>query len=373
MNDLTSPSVSGVPAPALFKGRNPLPEIRGPILLLQLGDIGDVVFSLPALSALQRHFAGCDVWMGVRKKAEGLLEDIPGLAGVIGVHAVPLSPAAALRYHAGFIRALRRKRFSLAVDLRTGTRGTFMAYLSGAPVRIGRLDHGKQDIRKRLLTHLVRPDPRMEAEQYAALHHLNILAAVGVPWDQGTPVIPVPAGKKRRVQGFLKSQGIPTDRSVVAVSAFSLWSYKEWRPDGWTRVIRHLVQHHGVSVVVTGSREECTRARALVRRIPEGAYNLAGKTPMEMLPALFAACRLFIGVDSGSLHVAAAAGTPTVALFGPSSAVIWAHRGKRHLTVSKDWPCLPCRRKGCDNTETSRCLEELTAEEVLAAVDEQFG
>ncbi|MBW1954826.1 MAG: glycosyltransferase family 9 protein [Deltaproteobacteria bacterium] len=373
MSDLKSQSACGVPAAALFKGRNPLPKIGGPILLIQLGDIGDVVLSVPALLALQRHFAGCDVWMGVRKKAEGLLEDIQGLAGVIGVDAAPSSPAPALRYYAGFVSALRRKRFSLAVDLRTGTRGTFMAYLSGAPVRIGRLDHGKQEIRKRLLTHLVRPDPRLEAEQYAALHHLNILAAVELPCDQGTPVIPVPAGKKRRVHGFFESQGIPADRPVVAVSPFSLWSYKEWRLEGWTRVIRDLVQRYGVSILVTGSRQECARARALVRRIPEGAYNLAGKTPMEMLPALFAACRLFVGVDSGSLHVAAAVGTPTVALFGPSSVVTWAPRGKRHLTVSKDWPCLPCRKKGCDNTETSRCLEELTAEEVLAAVDQQLG
>jgi heptosyltransferase-3 len=137
--------------------------------------------------------------------------------------------------------------------------------------------------------------------------------------------------------------------------------------------MRHLVEHRKVFVVVTGSAGEHGRAQALLRELPEGYFNLAGKTPMGILPALFSMCRLFIGVDSGSLHIAAAVGTPTVALFGPSSAVTWAPRGKGHRTVSKPWPCVPCREKGCSGSGVSRCLEEMTVDEVLAAVDEQFG
>jgi len=87
-----------------------------------------------------------------------------------------------------------------------------------------------------------------------------------------------------------------------------------------------------------------------------------------MYAALLQRCDLFIGVDSAGLHIAAAVGTPTVSIYGPSAPASWAPRGSSHLVVQKDWPCVPCRRKGCDDSEQCRCLDELTVEEILQAV-----
>jgi heptosyltransferase-3 len=86
------------------------------------------------------------------------------------------------------------------------------------------------------------------------------------------------------------------------------------------------------------------------------------------LAAVFKVCKLFIGVDSAGVHIAAAVGIPTVSIFGPSSASDWAPRGKHHYVVNKALPCVPCTDKGCQDSEFSRCLEELTLKEVKTVI-----
>ena len=81
---------------------------------------------------------------------------------------------------------------------------------------------------------------------------------------------------------------------------------------------------------------------------------------------------LFIGVDSAGVHIAAAVGLPTVCIFGPSSYVDWAPRGRQHRVVYKNLPCVPCKNKGCQGSGISRCLEELTVEAVKTVVKNQM-
>ena len=138
--------------------------------------------------------------------------------------------------------------------------------------------------------------------------------------------------------------------------------------DNYIRLVDWLVSTYHVSVVITGSRDERTQADEIIRRCNGSTYNLAGKTSIGMLAAVFKACKLFIGVDSAGVHIAAAVGTPTVAIFGPSSTIDWAPRGKRHRFVRKDIPCIPCQQKGCQGSGISRCLDELTVPEVQTAV-----
>ena len=109
-----------------------------------------------------------------------------------------------------------------------------------------------------------------------------------------------------------------------------------------------------------------------MRRCGSGVFNLAGKTSLGELAAVLKHCHLFIGGDSAGLHIAAAVGTPTISLFGPSSPVSWAPIGEEHEVICKNWECVPCRNKGCQNREWSRCLEELTLEEVQPVVERQI-
>ncbi|MDD5775812.1 MAG: glycosyltransferase family 9 protein, partial [Candidatus Omnitrophica bacterium] len=176
---------------------------------------------------------------------------------------------------------------------------------------------------------------------------------------------------------ILETAGVPSERPVVAIQPFSLWRYKEWSAEKYSQLIRRIISVYRVSVVITGSQNEFVMAKDLVDRCGDAAggdrrvFNLAGKTSLGELAALVQSCRLFIGADSAGMHIAAAVGTPTIIIFGPSAPASWAPVGNQHRIVQKSLDCVPCRQKGCDGSEVCRCLEELTVDEVWAVVQSQ--
>ncbi|MEW5910108.1 MAG: glycosyltransferase family 9 protein, partial [Thermodesulfobacteriota bacterium] len=173
------------------------------ILLIQLGDIGDVILSLPAIQAVKRHFDRSRLVVCVREKARELLDGVPEVDGVIAVDKKMRRFFSEIEYQIRFLRTLRRHRFDLAIDLRTGTRGTVIAVLSGAQHRVGRLDDGRQTWRRLFFSHLVKPDPGLELGQYAAEHHLNILASIGVVSHHFIPKLNLNMDRRRRVRDIL--------------------------------------------------------------------------------------------------------------------------------------------------------------------------
>ena len=96
---------------------------------------------------------------------------------------------------------------------------------------------------------------------------------------------------------------------------------------------------------------------------------MAGQLTLQELGALIAKARFFFGADSAPMHLAAAVNTPAVALFGPSGAYNWGPWGQGHLVIQKEMECVPCGLDGCEGTKISRCLTELTPEEVVEQVE----
>lgn len=339
-------------------------EIRK-ILLIQLGDIGDVVLSFPCIVALQEKFPQAAVVVAVRDKAAGLLANCPG-AGVLAVRGGD-SLAGQFR----FIRQLRGHHFDLAIDLRTGTRGAIIARLSGARIRLGYYDPDGQSWRNRLFTDLV--DFPYTPDLHVIDHLLGLLEPYGISTSQRSPRMVLPDSIKAAASRLLAQNHIPAGARLVALQPFSLWRYKELAEGKYVELIKAILVHHPLAVLVTGSPDDRERAAAIVAAAGEGCFNLAGQTSIDLYAALLANCELFIGVDSAGLHLAAAVGTPTVSIFGPSSPISWAPRGPVHSLARNAWPCLPCRMKGCDGLEKSRCLDELEVGEVWEVVKAQLG
>lgn len=339
-------------------------EIRK-ILLIQLGDIGDVVLSFPCIVALQERFPEAAVVVAVRDKGAGLLANCPG-AGVLAVRG-----GESLAGQFRFIQQLRGHHFDLAIDLRTGTRGAIMARLSGARIRLGYYDPEGQSWRNRLFTDLV--DFPYTPDLHVIDHLLGLMAPYGITTSQRSPVMVLPAPVKEAASRLLAQNNIPTATRLVALQPFSLWGYKELAEGKYIELIKLLTSHHQVKVLVTGSAADRERAATIVAAAGEGCLNLAGQTSIDLYAAVLANCALFIGVDSAGLHLAAAVGTPTVSIFGPSSPISWAPRGAEHLLARKAWPCLPCRMKGCEGREKSRCLDELEVAEVWQVVSKQLA
>jgi heptosyltransferase-3 len=176
---------------------------------------------------------------------------------------------------------------------------------------------------------------------------------------------------EERVQELLASLGLAPGAFVVMHPGAG-WRFKCWNPAGYARVIEHL-HHQGLPVILTGTStaHEQELLTAILSQCRTTPVNLAGKLSLKELGALMSRARFFFGVDSAPMHLAAAVGTRAVALFGPTGAYNWAPWGPGHLVIQKEWDCIGCGQDGCDGSKVSRCLEEITPEEVLDRMAEQ--
>ncbi len=340
------------------------------ILLIQLGDIGDVVLTIPTIKALKENYPSAEIFVLLRNYALELIEGCPWVDGVISVKKDKGKLRDEICYQKDLLLGLRRKGFELAIDLRAGTRGAIVSFLSGASFRVGRYRGDGRLWRNRLFTHLI--EPENESCEYSALHNLNILAPLELRIEDTSPELTVTKEKERIAADILRRQKVPLERPIIAIHPFSRWGYKEWPIGNYIELINDIGSRYGVSIVITGPDDERDRAAEIVKGSKIDVYSLAGKTSIAELVAVLKRCSLLIGIDSAAVHIAAAVGIPTVTIFGPSSPVNWAPRGKQHCVIYKDLPCVPCRKKGCDNSEVSQCLDELSVEEVAPVIDKRL-
>lgn len=342
------------------------------ILLIQLGDIGDVVLSIPAFQAVHEKYPHATIIIAVREKAQELIQNLPCAHGVISINKDKRPFFSEIQHQYTFFSLIRRYQFDLVFDFRTGTRGAILAFLSGARERVSFFDP-ECFWRNHLFTKLYHLDYNLP--QHVSDYYLSLLKAHGFNAHDPVPVIHVTEKMSKRAAFILERANIPPELPLVAVQPFSLWRYKEWGIDKYVQLIRQILSAYQVSIILVGSHDEHERAQTIVdhcTKFSRSVFNLSGKTSLGELAAILKSCRLLIGSDSAGMHIAAAVETPTVIIFGPSAPASWAPRWNRHATVQKTMSCVPCRQKGCNDTEVSRCLEELDVNDVYTVVRSQY-
>jgi lipopolysaccharide heptosyltransferase II len=352
----------------LIKGNSLQTQDIRNILLIQLGDIGDVVLTFPCLRALREHFPQAAIIIAVMEKAKELIEDCPWVSGVITINKEKRSLFQEISYQGSFFSEVRKYHFDLAIDMRRGTRGAILGYLSGARQRIGFYSYKKGLFRNSLFSHLAVPVKK--PGQHMTEYYLSLLEEYHLDTEKIRPELYISHEKQQRATALFREEEIPLGRPIVALQPFSLWQRKEWGIKKYGQLINWIRSAYGFPVIITGSARERGRAEEIVAVCGGNAFNLAGKTSLSILGAVIKRCGLLIGVDSAGIHIAAAVGTPTVSIFGPTLFSSWAPRGEQHRIVHKDLPCVPCDKKGCNGSGVSLCLEELTVEEVQHVVRE---
>jgi heptosyltransferase-3 len=338
------------------------------ILVIKLKQPGDVLVSTPVIAALKEAWPGCLLTYLVPKDTEEMVAGHPGLDGLMVVDRRAQTWGQALR----FIWNLRRPHFDLVLELSGGDRGAIYAFLSGARERVG-FEHPGQPFWQRhgCFTRLL---PRPPVKMHMVDQNLEAVRALGLNpvnprlqffWDSRV---------EERINDLLRSSGL-NERPFAVMHPGAGWRFKCWTPAGYARVIEFFEQEWGLPVVLTGTRaaHEQELLAAIHQECRGTPIDLAGRLSLKELGALIAKARLFFGVDSAPMHLAAAVNTPAVALFGPSGVFNWGPWGEGHLVIAKDWDCLPCGQDGCEGSKVSRCLTELTPEEVLEAIAHHFG
>lgn len=349
----------------------PLGECRR-ALVVKLRHHGDVLLASPVLGALRAAAPALEVDALVYDDTAAMLEGHPALAMLHTVGrgwrglALPGRLAAEWR----LLAALRARRYDLLVHLSEHPRGAWLARLLGARYRVAPAYAGRSRFWKKSFSH------RFALAKNAGRHmvewNLDALRRIGVqPAPAVRRVAFVPGQEaERAIEARLGELGIEPG-GFVHLHPASRWRFKCWPAARHAELIGRLVAA-GERVVLTAApnAEELAHAGEIARLAGGACVNLAGALSIKELGALSARARLFIGVDSMPMHLAAALGTPVVALFGPSGELEWGPWNVAHRVVSGDQSCRPCGNDGCGGSKVSECLETLEVERVWRAARE---
>lgn len=342
------------------------------ILLLQLGDIGDIVLTTPTIRAAKETFPDAQVSIMVRKPFGSLLAADPHLYEIVESTKFRGSLFYVIKESFTFARRLRRAHYDLVIDLRTGDRGAIYSYFTGAKVRAGRPGGGNQFWHRFSFNKIIHHTKSAPIAHPGAAQSLRIVQEISINTHDSIPRLFISNNDAARATELLMECGLSSGNRWISINPFSRWKYKEWSINKWKIVIDHLWNSHQIPVVLIGSAEESTACMAITASRAGYTFNLAGRTTLGELAALISMSSLHLGVDSAAPHIAAALETPTITIHGPTDWRAWRIVDDLHSVIAPAMDCVPCNRMGCQNSGASRCLETLGVEAVISTIDDFF-
>ena len=346
------------------------------VLVIKLRHHGDVLLTSPVFSVLKAHVPDAEIDALVYADTAQMLTQHPGISEIhcIDRHWKKIGVFSHLRAEWALLKALRGRRYDLIVHLTDHPRGAWLSRLCRASWSVTRKTGGRGRWWANSFTHFYRApinSPRHTVEQ-----NLDALRRVGIYPDADERCLTlIPGGDAEARVGFLMQELGLDGRAFVHIHPASRWFFKCWSVDKMAALIDHLqADGHLIVLSAAPSKNEMAMIAAITARLNKPALSLAGQLSLKELAALTARARLFIGVDSAPMHIAAAMGTPTVALFGPSGDKEWGPWAVVHRIVASDaHPCRPCGIDGCGGSKVSDCLTTLSVERVYRAVQELLG
>lgn len=326
--------------------------------------VGDAVMTLPALESLKRLYGGSEITLLAKKKVIPIYERNPAVKGIIEYGEDFKGLAGRFRLSG----RLRTKKFQLAVLFQNAFDAAFISFISRIPERAGY----SRDMRGGLLTIPVR-----FSDEVKRLHHvfyyLRIIEALGGSrYGEAAPKIYLSEGERLDAKEFLREKGLGGAPLIGASPGASYGPAKMWPPERFARVLIRLSGELGAVPIVFGGPDDIEASEKVFEMVEKerpGGLNLAGKISLRRFMALASMLRLFIANDSGPMHIAAALGLPTVAIFGSTDPRLTGPQGGNVRVLIKDTSCSPCFERKCRYGHY-RCLTSITAEEVYSEAAE---
>jgi len=330
------------------------------LLVIRPGGIGDGIMCVPLLRALRKAFPRSRITVACVKKSKPALQLLPYSNELIVVD----EPGGPFRLLKGsFDAVLDTEPFRLVTAV--------IAYLTGAPVRIG-FDTGP---RRLLYTHLV---TYAHDHLFEAANMVRELEALGirVPEEEAVDLrFDPPSSAQVSARGILAAHGADTNRDVlVAVAPGVLKPHHRWVMSEFAALIEAIrTGDEATKILLIGSQRDLQDSQEVLSHLSSThrIIDLIGKTDFGESLAILEACHILIACDGGVIHMAAAMGCGTVSLWGPGVMERFKPPGDRHIGVRKDYPCIPCvtwnrlgEFPGCPYDR--KCYKAITASEVAA-------
>ena len=303
------------------------------ILVITLSNIGDVVLTTAVFNALRKNFPASTVDVIVGARAAPIFTKDPRIHKVMSY-----DKSLSLSEKAKFILSLRSERYDLVVDLRN----TLMPFLLRPRYKTSILSNAKN------------------ASAYKKEIHLSRLTRLGIDVRGADFDIWIDKADEDYAGELLRAKA--DGFIVLAPGARS--DTKRWGEECFSELARMLLGG-GARVVLVGDLSDKKIADGIAARTSADILNLCAKTTLTQLAAVLKRATLVISNDSAVMHVAAAVGTPTIAIFGPTAPLKYGPRGRRDVILRKDLACSPCEKAQCP--QARECLKLITADEVYGA------
>jgi lipopolysaccharide heptosyltransferase II len=336
------------------------------ILVMRYRFIGDTILTIPFLRNLRRAEPDAYIAWMVAPGSSDVVKDTPYVDELIfwdpvTIHADSRGTHRTVSAKLQFIKELRKKKFDKVYVLKRSLSSALLAWFSAAPKRIGFDTEGRGLL---LTTRVSYRHDRHEVENFLA-----ILKADGVPVVDDHLELWTTPEEEAKVARVLAESGIGPSERIAAIHPFSAVVERGWPLENFAELTAGLAEK-GYRAVILGGPGDTARFQDGSSLFPKQTVVLVGQLTIRETAALLKQASLFVGNDSGIMHVAAAAGVPLVALFGPQSPLKFGPWSKKARVIYKNFSCSPCRQKfftECKPSERKRpaCVEEITVAEVL--------
>ena len=324
------------------------------------GWVGDMVLLTPALRALKTAYPQSNLTLLIRPLVADLMATHPYVDEVMVDN-----KGRGLNRLSSFYKSvneIRRWGFDLAVVLHpTSFRNALIPFLAGIPQRIGSNVSG----RGILLTRTC-PD---RIDLHEVHRYLRVLELIDIHEPSAKLEFWHTDADRHAVRQILAAHGISPKEYLIGVNLGTTWRTKRWSLDNFAEVIIQVQKRLNARILLTGSTAETPLGEALAEIAKVETINLIGKTTLMQLGALIESCDLYLTCDSGPMHIAAAVGTPTIALFGPTSPIRHGPYGENHEIIEKPVECRPCYKRKCPRKDLPHlCMTEIDPHEVITQV-----
>jgi heptosyltransferase-2 len=326
--------------------------------------VGDAIMALPALQAVRKRFPQAEIailalpYVADIYRGQGVADELIGYDRK-GQHA-------GIQGKERLAAELKAKKFATALLLQNAFDAAWIAWRAGIPERIGY----DCDARGLLLSNAIRVPRAGEIPAHEKFYYLELVKRAG--WIDALPDVSeisllVTDEQALRAEQKLQNFGAGHGTMRVAVGAgASYGSAKCWPPERFAAAINRLMHERKAEIILFGTPAEAAVAAAIQAGLDQAVLDLTGKTEIAELPALLSRCTVFLGNDSGAMHVAAAVGLPVVAVFGPTDPCGTAPVTSRCTIVQEKPYCSPCFLRKCPTDH--RCMAAIAPQRVSDGV-----
>jgi len=341
------------------------------ILIVKLSAIGDVIHTLPSLNAIRKHYPDAHITWLIEEAASSLVVGHEALNRVIISKRTQwikkvFGPSCLknIKEAYQFIKKLRDTEYDLIIDFQGLLKSGILIALAKGKRKTG-FDKGMEHMEHSYIF-LNERIPPVNMDNHALLRNLMLINALGIKSKEIEYKIPVSDHTRKFIDSILLRHGIKSSELLVAINPVAKWETKLWDNRKFALLADRLIEKYNTSVIFTGSQSDKNTMEDIMSFMSKRAVNLAGKTTLKTLAALYEKTRFVISTDTGPMHMAAAVGTPVIALFGPTAPWRTGPFGSEHKILRSGVECSPCFKRQCSTID---CMKQISVEQVLDAAN----